>query len=159
MEERQTANGGQMGLVEILLVEDDLNDVKLITHALQKYHLANRIYVVRDGAEALDYLFGTGTYEGRDTSNEPKVILLDLKLPFVDGLGVLQQIKAHELTREIPVVVLTSSRESPDVQECYRLGVNSYIVKPLDFEQFSSAVTQVGLYWALLNEPPQVSTP
>jgi two-component system response regulator len=140
--------------VEILLVEDNPSDVELALHALAKHHLANRIQVVRDGAEALEFVFCTGAYAQRANENSPRVILLDLKLPKVDGLEVLRQIKADERTRAIPVVVLTSSREEPDIAESYRLGVNSYIVKPVDFEQFTEAVRQLGLYWLLLNEPP-----
>jgi len=144
------------GPVEILLVEDNPNDVELALHALQKNNLSNRIHVVRDGAEALDFIFGTGPYAGRSVNEVPKVILLDLKLPKVDGLEVLQRIKADPRTRVIPVVVLTSSREESDIVASYHLGVNSYIVKPIDFQQFTEAVRQLGLYWLLLNQPPRV---
>jgi two-component system response regulator len=141
--------------VEILLVEDNPNDVELTLRALKKHNLANRIHVVRDGAEALEFLFCTGAYADRDIKN-PKVILLDLKLPKVDGLEVLRQVKSDPRTRTIAVVVLTSSREERDVVQSYKLGTNSYIVKPVDFEQFTEAVRQLGLYWLLLNElPPQ----
>jgi two-component system, response regulator len=140
--------------IEILLVEDNPNDVELTLHALKKNNLANRIDIVRDGAEALEYLFGSGTDAGGDINHKPKVILLDLKLPKVDGMEVLKRIKADERTRSIPVVVLTSSREERDIVESYRLGVNSYIAKPVDFEQFTEAVRQLGLYWLLLNQPP-----
>jgi CheY-like chemotaxis protein len=140
--------------IEILLVEDNPNDVELTLHALKKNNLANRIHVVRDGAEALEYLFGSGAYAGRDLNHTPKVILLDLKLPKVDGMEVLRRIKSNERTRSIPVVVLTSSREERDIVESYRLGVNSYITKPVDFDQFTEAVRQLGLYWLLLNQPP-----
>jgi len=143
--------------VEILLVEDNPNDVELTLHALEKDHVANRIHVVRDGAEALDYLFATGEYAGRDTDDKPRMILLDLKLPKVDGMEVLRRIKKDPSTRMIPVVVLTSSREEHDVVESYSLGVNSYITKPVDFEQFTKAVRQLGLYWLLLNQPPTTS--
>lgn len=140
--------------VEILLVEDNPSDVELALHALAKHNLANRIQVVRDGAEALAFVFCTGAYAERAIENSPKVILLDLKLPKVDGLEVLRQIKADQRTRAIPVVVLTSSREEPDIVESYQLGVNSYIVKPVNFERFTEAVRQLGLYWLLLNQPP-----
>lgn len=142
------------GPVEILLVEDNPNDVELTLHALGRYRLTNRIHVVRDGAEALEFVFGTGAYADRSLESSPKVVLLDLKLPKVDGLEVLRRMKSDERTRTIPVVVLTSSREEPDVRESYRLGVNSYIVKPVNFEQFTEAVRQLGLYWLLLNQPP-----
>jgi len=140
--------------IEILLVEDNPNDVELALHALKKNNLTNHIQVVRDGAEALEFLFGSGAYAGREVNHTPKVILLDLKLPKVDGLEVLRRIKSDERTRLIPVVVLTSSREERDIVESYRLGVNSYIAKPVDFEQFTEAVRQLGLYWLLLNQPP-----
>jgi two-component system, response regulator len=142
--------------VEILLVEDNPNDVELALHALEKNKLSNRIHVVRDGVEALDFIFGTGSYEGRSVNDVPKVILLDLKLPKVDGLEVLKRIKADQRTRMIPVVVLTSSTEESDIVASYHLGVNSYIVKPVDFQQFTEAVRQLGLYWLLLNRPPRV---
>jgi CheY-like chemotaxis protein len=141
--------------VNILLVEDNPSDRELTLHALHRHHLANHIEVVRDGAEALDYLFATGPYAGRDPAQMPKLILLDLKLPKVDGLEVLQRVKADPRTRSIPVVVLTSSEEERDVVESYRLGVNSYIVKPVDFAQFTEAVRKLGFYWLLLNHPPQ----
>jgi two-component system response regulator len=142
--------------VEILLVEDNPNDLELALHALRRHNLANHIEVVRDGAEALEFIFGTGAYGGRRVEDVPKVILLDLKLPKVDGMEVLQRIKSDPRTRSIPVVVLTSSREERDVVETYQLGVNSYIVKPVDFEQFTEAVRNLGLYWLLLNQPPKV---
>jgi two-component system, response regulator len=140
--------------VEILLVEDNPNDVELALHALKKNNIANSNQVVRDGAEALDFLFGTGANAGNAINYRPKVILLDLKLPKVDGMEVLKRIKSDERTRMIPVVVLTSSREERDIVESYKLGVNSYITKPVDFEQFTEAVRQLGLYWLLLNQPP-----
>jgi two-component system response regulator len=140
--------------VEILLVEDNPNDVELALHALTKHRLSNRIHVVRDGAEALEFLFRTDRYAHLGAETSPRVVLLDLKLPKVDGLEVLRQVKGDARTRSIPVVVLTTSREEPDIAESYRLGVNSYIVKPVDFEQFTEAVRQLGLYWLLLNEPP-----
>jgi len=140
--------------VEILLVEDDPSDIKLTLKALQKYSLANKVTVLKDGEEALEFLFSEGRYEGRDNKNMPKVIFLDLKLPFVDGIEVLRRIKSDENTRRIPVVVVTSSRENRDIEECYKLGVNSYIVKPIDFEKFLESVSNLGLYWVLMNESP-----
>ena len=140
--------------VEILLIEDNPNDVELTLYAFKKHKLANRIQVVRDGAEALDYLFATGEFAGRDVNQYPKVILLDLKLPKVDGLEVLRRIKADPKTRLIPVVMLTSSGEERDIVESYNLGVNSYICKPVDFEQFTESVRTIGMYWLLLNQPP-----
>jgi two-component system response regulator len=140
--------------VEILLVEDNPNDAELSLYALKKHHVANRIHLAKDGADALDFLFATGKYEGRSVEDTPKVILLDLKLPKIDGLAVLRRIKEDPRTRQIPVVVLTSSHEERDIISSYNLGVNSYIVKPIDFEQFSESVRQLGLYWVLLNEPP-----
>ena len=140
--------------IEILLVEDNPNDVELTLHALKKHNLANRVEVVRDGAEALEFIFCSGAYAHRSVENGPRVILLDLQLPKVDGLEVLRRVKADPRTKMIPVVVLTSSREERDIVESYKLGVNSYIAKPVDFEQFTEAVRQLGLYWVLLNEPP-----
>jgi two-component system response regulator len=137
--------------IEILLVEDNPNDEELTLYALKKNNITNQIQVVRDGAEALEYLFCTGAYAHRKINEPPKVVLLDLKLPKVDGLEVLEQIKADSRTRTIPVVVLTSSQEERDIVESYQLGVNSYIVKPVDFEQFIDVVRQLGLYWMLLN--------
>lgn len=143
-------------LVEILLVEDNPNDMELTLRALRKNNFANHIEVVRDGAEALDFLFARGAYADRNPENGPKVILLDLKLPKVDGLEVLRQVKADSHTKNIPIVVLTSSREERDVVESYELGVNSYIVKPVDFGQFAETVRQLGFYWLLLNQPPDL---
>src|SRR5438552_11215017 len=140
-------------LVESLLVEDNPSDLQLTLHALERNKLANQIHVVRDGAEALDFLFSTGPYAERPQRN-PRVVLLDLKLPLIDGLEVLRRMKQEPRTRTIPVVVLTSSREERDIVDTYQLGVNSYIVKPVDFEQFTESVRQLGLYWALLNQPP-----
>ncbi|MCX7011973.1 MAG: response regulator [Candidatus Sumerlaeota bacterium] len=141
--------------MHILLVEDNPHDVELALHALRRHNLANHIEVARDGAEALEFIFGGPDADPKDILvNGPRVILLDLKLPKVDGLEVLRRVKGDPRTRAIPVVVLTSSREERDVVASYRLGVNSYIVKPVDFEQFSEAVRQLGLYWLLLNQPP-----
>lgn len=137
--------------VEILLVEDNPADEELTLHSFRRNHLANRVYVVRDGAEALDFLFGRGEYSSRAGLDGPRVILLDLKLPKVDGLEVLRAIKADARTRSIPVVVLTSSREEQDIVRSYELGVNSYIVKPVNFEQFAEAIRELGFYWLLLN--------
>lgn len=145
--------------MEILLVEDNPNDEELTLYALKKNNIANHIQVVHDGAEALEYLFCTGAYAHRRIDDAPKVILLDLKLPKVDGLEVLERIKADERTRTLPVVVLTSSQEERDIVESYQLGVNSYIVKPVDFEQFVEAVRQLGLYWMLLNQTPSFKEP
>ena len=142
--------------VEILLVEDSPEDVELALRALRKAKLTNHIEVARDGAEALDFIFCEGPHAGRKIENGPKVILLDLKLPKVDGLEVLQRIKGDARTRKIPVVVLTSSKEQSDVVRSYDLGENTYIVKPVDFESFAKAVEQLGLYWVLLNQPPKM---
>ncbi len=140
--------------VEILLVEDNPNDAELTIRALKKQNLANRLHWVKDGAEALDFIFTKGIYSNRNSENKPKVILLDLKLPKVDGLEVLKKLKEDEQTRMIPVVVLTSSREEEDMVKSYSYGVNSYIVKPVDFEKFMTAVSNLGLYWLLLNKQP-----
>jgi two-component system response regulator len=140
----------------ILLVEDNADDELLTMRALKKNNLCNEVVVARDGVEALDYLFGTGVYEGRDLTVMPQVILLDLKLPKVDGLEVLRRMRAFEATRLLPVVILTSSNEEQDRIAGYGLGANSYIRKPIDFNQFIDAVRQLGLYWLLLNEAPPV---
>ena len=144
--------------VEILLVEDNPNDVKLAMHAFKAHHIANHVQVVRDGAEALEFIFCTDRYADRKIENGPKMILLDLKLPLVDGIEVLRKTKADPRTRSIPVVVMTSSREDRDIVESYKLGVNSYIVKPVDFGQFTDAVKQLGYYWLLLNQAPVPAT-
>lgn len=138
--------------IEILLVEDNPNDVELTLHALKKNHIKNPVHVARDGAEALDFIFCRGTYAQRDPNTKPRLILLDLKLPKVDGLEVLEQLKSDPKTRSIPVVILTSSREEADIVKSYQLGVNSYIVKPVDLEQFVQATGQLGMYWLVMNQ-------
>jgi two-component system response regulator len=143
-------------IVEILLVEDSLEDLELTQRALRNAKLGNHIQIARDGAEALDFIFCEGAYAERNIQDTPKLILLDLKLPKVDGLEVLARIKDDSRTKHIPVVVLTSSKEQIDVVKSYQLGVNSYIVKPVDFEGFNAAVQELGLYWLLLNQPPQL---
>ena len=140
--------------VEILLVEDNPTDAELAIRALKKNNLANKLVWVKDGAEALEFLFATGAYSERQVVNGPKIILLDLRLPKVDGMEVLRRIKGDERTRTIPVVVLTSSKEDRDVAESYQLGVNSYISKPVEFDEFVKTVSELGLYWLLVNHPP-----
>lgn len=140
-------------LKRILLVEDDPKDIELTLTALGEYNLANEVVTARDGAEALDYLYRRGVFAHRPEGN-PIVILLDLKMPRLDGVEVVRQLKADEQTRLIPVVILTSSRESHDLEECYRLGINAYVVKPVRFAEFVEAVKQIGVFWALVNEPP-----
>jgi two-component system response regulator len=142
--------------VEILLIEDNPQDLELTQRALRKANLTNYIHIARDGAEALEFLFCEGAHAARKIEDHPKVILLDLKLPKLDGLQVLKRIKSDPRTRAIPVVVLTSSKEQNDVVESYHLGVNSYIVKPVNFERFAAAVQEVGMYWLLLNHAPDV---
>ena len=139
---------------EILLVEDNADDVDLTLRALRKNKIANDVIVVRDGVEALDYLFAAGPYAGRDPAALPQVVLLDLKLPRLDGLQVLERVRANPKTRLLPIVILTSSTEQRDLQTGYTLGANSYIRKPVDFEQFVDAVHQLGLYWLVLNQRP-----
>ena len=143
-----------MNEVEILLVEDNPNDAELTLRALKKSNLANRVFHAKDGAEALEFIFAEGAYAGRSVENTPKVILLDLKLPKVNGIEVLQRIKTDERTKTIPIVVMTSSREDTDLEKCYALGVNSYIVKPVEFESFAKTVSELGFYWLLLNQIP-----
>jgi len=138
----------------ILLVEDNPDDEMLTLRALQKNNIRNAVVVARDGVEALDYLFGTGTYAGRNLSIMPQVVLLDLKLPKLDGLGVLRRVRADDRTKLLPIVILTSSNEETDRINGYGLGANSYVRKPVDFNQFSEAARQLGLYWLVLNEPP-----
>jgi two-component system, response regulator len=137
----------------ILLVEDDADDEALTLRALKQNRIHNQVMIARDGVEALDFLFGTGEYAGRDANVLPQVVLLDLKLPKIDGLEVLRRIRANELTRRLPVVILTSSNEEQDRVSGYDLGANSYVQKPVDFGQFAEAVRQLGLYWLILNQP------
>jgi CheY-like chemotaxis protein len=148
-------NTEELNIVDILLIEDNPNDVELTLRALKKVNILNKIHVLSDGAEALDFFFRKGKYSNRNSKNEPKVIILDLKLPKVNGLEILRNLKGDENLKTIPVVVLTSSREEQDVVESYKLGVNSYIVKPVDFEKFIEAVKELGFYWLLLNQPPK----
>lgn len=138
----------------IMLVEDNPDDELLTLRALQKNNIKNDVFVARDGVEALDYLFGTGAHEGRDVADLPQVVLLDLKLPRIDGLEVLRRIRADARTGVLPVVILTSSKEEQDIVAGYRLGCNSYVRKPVNFDEFLEATRQLGLYWLLLNEPP-----
>ena len=139
--------------VEILLVEDNDNDAELTIRALHKNDVAAHIVHLKDGSLALNYLFGTGPYQGRNINNQPKLILLDLKMPKVTGLEVLEKIKFEALTKKIPVVVLTSSKEHPDVEKAYLLGANSYIVKPVEFDSFRKTVNELGIYWLKLSQP------
>jgi two-component system, response regulator len=141
--------------VDILLVEDNPQDAELTIRALKKHNLANRLFTVEDGAEALDFIFCRNKYATRDNGHSPKVVLLDLKLPKVSGLEVLRALKQDEKTRAIPVVVVTSSREDPDIKTAYALGANSYVVKPVDFDAFVESVSSLGLYWLLVNQPPK----
>jgi two-component system, response regulator len=144
-----------MNNVEILLCEDNKRDADLTIRALKKRKLANNVIWVKDGEQALDYLFARGEYEGRSIKATPRVILLDLKMPKVGGLEVLEEVRSHPDTRKIPVVIMTSSQEEKDIIKSYDLGVNSYIVKPVDFSKFMDSVSEVGFYWLLLNKPPQ----
>lgn len=141
--------------LQILLVEDNMSDAMLTIRALKKHNLANNLVHLYDGAQALDFLFGKGEYEGRNLAEKPKVIFLDLKMPKVDGLEVLRQLKADDRTKLIPVVMMTSSKEEKDIIESHRLGVNSYIVKPVGFENFSKTVADLGMYWLLVNQTPR----
>lgn len=140
--------------IEILLVEDNSSDAEMTIRALKKSKLANNLLHLKDGALALDYIFCEGQYADRQIENQPKVVLLDLKMPKVNGIEVLQRIKQDVRTREIPVVVLTSSKEDPDIKRCYEYGVNSYVVKPVEFEDFYRAVSDLGLYWLIVNQTP-----
>ncbi|HEY8689822.1 MAG TPA: response regulator [Chitinophagaceae bacterium] len=141
--------------IEVLLVEDNASDAEMTTRALKKNNLSNKLLHLTDGSEALDFIFAEGEYSGRQMENIPKVILLDLKMPKVSGIEVLRRIKTDERTRKIPVVMLTSSKEDPDIEACYALGVNSYVVKPVDFNEFQKAISNVGLFWLIINQPPQ----
>lgn len=140
--------------VELLLIEDNNSDAEMTIRALKKNNLANKIVRLKDGAEALDFIFAEGIYADRKVENSPKVILLDLKMPKVNGIEVLERVKSDERTKKIPIVVLTSSQEDPDIKECYRLGVNSYVVKPVKFDEFMKAISELGIYWMLVNQPP-----
>lgn len=140
--------------IEVLLVEDNSSDVELTVRALKKQNFANNIMIVNDGEEALDFIFGRGKYDGRDVESSPKVIFLDLKLPKINGLEVLKEIKSNEKTRLIPIVIMTSSQEEKDIVESYKLGVNSYVVKPIDFEKFMKTIAELGFYWLAVNKNP-----
>ncbi|WP_447977220.1 response regulator [Candidatus Nitrospira bockiana] len=142
-----------LGPIDILLIEDNPHDVELTLHAFQKHTLAKRIHVIRNGVEALDFLHSTGAYAGRTAEHNPKLILLDLKLPLVDGHYVLRQIRSDETARRIPVVILSSSREARDIFQCYQLGISSYIVKPVNFDEFKDAAQTIAKYWLQLNQP------
>ena len=141
--------------IEILLIEDNLSDAEMTIRVLRKSNIANKIVHLEDGFEALEFIFGTGEYANRNISNLPKVILLDLKMPRMDGIEVLRKIKGEERTKKIPVVVLTSSKEDPDIGTSYDLGVNAYVVKPVEIEAFSKAISDLGLFWLMINQPPK----
>ncbi|MES2588439.1 MAG: response regulator [Bacteroidota bacterium] len=141
--------------VEIVLVEDNLNDAEMITRVLKKNCLTNKIIHLKDGAEAIDFIFAEGEYSSRNIADTPRVIFLDLKMPRISGIEVLKKIKSDERTKQIPIVVLTSSKEDPDIKTCFELGANSYVVKPVQFEKFVSAVAELGMYWTVLNQPPK----
>jgi two-component system, response regulator len=141
--------------VEVLLVEDNIHDAEMTIRALKKVNLANNLFHVKDGEEALEFIYARGKFSGRQSSNLPKVILLDIKMPKVDGIEVLKQLKTGASSKSIPVVIMTSSKEEQDIINSYELGVNSYVVKPVDFEGFARAVSQLGMYWLLTNQPPQ----
>ncbi len=145
-----------LSTVDLLFVEDSVNDAELAIRELKKHNLANNLYHVKDGEEALEFIFGTGKYAGtRSVQNLPKLILLDIQMPKVNGIEVLQQLKTNEFTKSTPVVILTSSKEDPDIKKCYALGANSYIVKPVNFEAFADSIKNLGFYWLLLNQPPK----
>ena len=143
----------ELQAVEILLVEDNPRDAELTIRALKRKNLANNLYHVEDGVEALDFLFGRGKYSNRDMNEPPRVVLLDLKLPRINGLEVLSALKADERTRTIPVVIITSSAEDPDVKKAYELGANSYVIKPVQFDSFMEAMVKIGIYWLMVNHP------
>ena len=145
----------ETNVIDILLIEDNPNDAELTLRALKKNNVANKVHLITDGAEALEFFFAKGKYEGRDVTSTPKVVILDLKLPKVDGLEILKRVKADERLKVMPIVVLTSSKEECDVIESYKLGANSYIVKPVDFNKFAESIKDLGIYWLLLNEPPR----
>ncbi len=141
--------------IDLLLVEDNAHDAELAIRELKKHNLANNLFHVKDGEDAIDFIFATGKYVGvRDVNHTPKLILLDIHMPKVNGIEVLEKIKSVEETKKIPVVILTSSKEDPDIKKCYNLGANSYIVKPLNFEGFAESIKHLGFYWLLLNQPP-----
>jgi two-component system response regulator len=141
--------------IEILLVEDNSHDAEMTIRSLRKVNLANKLVHLKDGAEALDFIFAKGAFVGRQIENKPKVILLDIKMPKVDGIEVLRQIKSNDITKTIPVIIMTSSKEEQDIITSYNLGVNSYVVKPVDFEGFAKAVAELGFYWLMINELPE----
>ncbi len=142
--------------VDVLLVEDNMNDAELTIRELKKHNMANNLYHVKNGEEALQFIFATGKFaDERDVQYPPKVVLLDIQMPKVNGIEVLQKIKSDSRTKSMPVVILTSSKENPDIQRCYDLGANSYIVKPVNFEGFAQAIKNLGFYWLLLNQPPK----
>lgn len=140
--------------VQILLVEDSSSDAEMTINALKENNLANKLFHVKDGAAALDFIFAEGIYSERTIEDKPKIILLDIKMPKVSGIEVLQKIRSDERTKTIPVVILTSSKEDPDIKKCYDLGVNSYVVKPLEFDEFQKAISNLGLYWMIVNQQP-----
>jgi len=140
--------------VDILLVEDNLNDAELSIRQLKKHNMANNLLHVTDGEEALEFIYATGKYTGRAIDHPPKLVLLDIQMPKINGIEVLERIKSDPLTKKIPVIILTSSKEDPDIQQCYALGANSYIVKPVNFEGFAEAIKNLGFYWLLLNQSP-----
>jgi two-component system response regulator len=145
----------QLNEVEILLIEDNMSDAELVIRSLRKVNLANHLVHVRDGEEALEFIFATGAFAGREKQNVPKVVLLDIKMPKVNGIEVLRQIKSNDATKMVPVVIMTSSKEEQDIIKSYELGVNSFVVKPVVFNDFAKAVSELGMYWVLINQPPR----